>query len=79
VFLAPYRLRGLGGWQAEAPVLADLFLLCHGALAALLPVIGCLDVDVTAMQRNLLLASVGTDTGEAEALVLAMLAAREPE
>jgi hypothetical protein len=31
------------------------------------------------MQRNLLLASVGTDTGEAEALVLAMLAAREPE
>ncbi len=54
--------RGLGGWQAEAPVLAELFLLCHGAL-----------------RHNLQRASVGTDTGEAEALALAMLAAREPE
>lgn len=71
--------RGLGGWQAEAPVLAELFLLCHGALAALLPVIGSLEVDTAAMLKNLQHASVGTDTGEAEALALAMLAAREPE
>jgi 3-carboxy-cis,cis-muconate cycloisomerase len=71
--------RGLGGWQAEAPGLAELFLLGHGALASLLPVIAGLEVDTAAMRHNLQNASVGTDTGEAEALALAMLAAREPE
>jgi 3-carboxy-cis,cis-muconate cycloisomerase len=45
--------RGLGGWQAEGPVLADLFLLTHGAIAALIPVIAGLEVDTAAMQRHL--------------------------
>jgi 3-carboxy-cis,cis-muconate cycloisomerase len=66
--------RGLGGWQAEGPVLAELFLLAHGALAALLPVVEGLEVDADAMARNLLAADVGSDTGEADALVAAALA-----
>ncbi len=68
--------RGLGGWQAEGPVLAELFLLAHGALAALLPVIAGLEVDAAAMARNLKASGVGDDPGEAEALVSAALAAR---
>jgi 3-carboxy-cis,cis-muconate cycloisomerase len=71
--------RGLGGWQAEAPVLAELFLLCHGAAAALLTVVNGLEVDTAAMLRNLEQASVGSDAGEAAALVAAMLAARDTE
>ena len=58
--------RGLGGWQIEAPVMADLFGLTHGAVAAMLPVIEGLDVDVSAMQRNLNAANVGGDFGVAE-------------
>ena len=68
--------RGLGGWQAEAPVLADLFVLTHGALVALAPVIEGLEVDAGRMARNLAAANVGSDTGEAEALVRASLKAR---
>jgi 3-carboxy-cis,cis-muconate cycloisomerase len=68
--------RSLGAWQAEAPVLADLFLLTHGALAAMLPVIASLEVDTNAMQRNLNAADHGSGCGEAAALVHAMLAAR---
>jgi 3-carboxy-cis,cis-muconate cycloisomerase len=68
--------RGLGGCQAEAPVLAELFVLTHGALAAMLPVIAGLDADPQAMRRNLDHAAVGGDTGEAIALVAALLAAR---
>jgi 3-carboxy-cis,cis-muconate cycloisomerase len=71
--------RGLGGWQAEAPVLAELFLLTHGALAAMLPVAAGLDVDTQAMRRNLGHSAPNTDTGEAEALVAALLAARNTE
>ena len=65
--------RGLGGWQAEAPVLTELFLLTHGALAALVPVIQGLEVDTAAMAENLASADVGSDTGEAQALVEAAL------
>jgi 3-carboxy-cis,cis-muconate cycloisomerase len=71
--------RGLGGWQAEAPVLAELFLLTHGALAAMLPVAAGLDVDTQAMRRNLGHSAPNTDTGEADALVAAVLAARNTE
>jgi 3-carboxy-cis,cis-muconate cycloisomerase len=71
--------RSLGAWQAEAPVLAELFLLAHGALTALLPVLSGLEVDTAAMQRNLRLAPPGSDTGEAAALVHAMLGARRGE
>ncbi|CAN5346212.1 3-carboxy-cis,cis-muconate cycloisomerase [soil metagenome] len=66
--------RGLGGWQIEGPVLADLFQLAHGALAAMAPVIEGLEVDTDRMAANLAAAGVGTDTGESEALVRRALA-----
>ncbi len=69
--------RGLGGWQAEAPVLADLFILCHGALKAMAITIEGLELDGARMAANLAAANVGADTGDAEALVTAMLAARK--
>jgi 3-carboxy-cis,cis-muconate cycloisomerase len=68
--------RGLGGWQAEAPVLADLFVLTHGALKILGPVIEGLEVDAARMAHNLAAADVGLDTGDAETLVRAALVAR---
>ncbi|WP_454759579.1 3-carboxy-cis,cis-muconate cycloisomerase [Caulobacter segnis] len=67
--------RGLGGWQAEGPVLADLFQLTHGALAAMAPVIEGLEVDTDRMAANLAAADVGTDAGESEALTSRALAA----
>lgn len=60
--------RGLSGWQAEAPVLAELFQLAHGALAALAPVVEGLEVDVNRMDANLAAAGVGRDLGESVAL-----------
>lgn len=71
--------RGLGGWQAEAPVLADLFQLAHGALAAMLTVVEGLEVDTARMAANLAAAQVGTDTGESQALVDQALAAYEKD
>lgn len=68
--------RGLGGWQAEGPVLADLFVLVHGALLALAPVLEGLEVDTARMAQNLAEAGIGTDTGEAQALTQAALKAR---
>jgi 3-carboxy-cis,cis-muconate cycloisomerase len=69
--------RGLGGWQAEAPALASLFELAHGALAALRPVIEGLEVDAGAMARNLAAANVGDDVGHAAELTRRALAQRE--
>ncbi|WP_299015467.1 3-carboxy-cis,cis-muconate cycloisomerase [uncultured Caulobacter sp.] len=71
--------RGLGGWQAEAPVLAELFQLTHGALAAMVTVIEGLEVDEGRMTANLAAAQVGTDTGESAALVAQALAAYEKD
>jgi len=71
--------RGLGGWQAEGPVLADLFQLTHGAIAAMLVVIEGLEVDEGRMAANLAAAQVGTDTGESAALVAQALAAYEKD
>lgn len=68
--------RGLGGWQTEAPVLAELFQLTHGATAAMLAVIEGVELDRAAMARNLEHAGVGSDFGEAAALVQAALDAR---
>jgi 3-carboxy-cis,cis-muconate cycloisomerase len=65
--------RGLGGWQAEGPVLADLFQLAHGALTVLLPVVIGLEIDAAAMVENLDAADVGHDPGEAQAMVDAAL------
>lgn len=69
--------RGLGGWQAEGPVLADLFQLAHGALAAMAPVVEGLEVDTARMAANLAAADVGNDTGASEALVARALASLE--
>ena len=71
--------RGLGGWQAEGPVLADLFHLTHGALAAIAPVIEALEVDTGRMAANLVAAGVGTDTGESQGLVARALASLEKD
>jgi 3-carboxy-cis,cis-muconate cycloisomerase len=68
--------RGLGGWQAEAPALASLFELTHGALAALRPVVEGLEVDTAAMARNLAAADVGADVGHAAELTRRAIAAR---
>jgi 3-carboxy-cis,cis-muconate cycloisomerase len=61
--------RGLGGWQAEAPALATLFELSHGALAAMRGVIEALEVDTAAMRRNLAAADVGTSLDSSAELV----------
>lgn len=71
--------RGLGGWQAEAPVLADLFLLAAGALDAMAQVVEGLEIDEAAIARNLDAAGIGSDIGESEALAAALIdPAREP-
>jgi 3-carboxy-cis,cis-muconate cycloisomerase len=61
--------RGLGGWQAEAPVLAELFGLAHAALCALRPVAEGLEIDAVAMRRRLQAATVDDDVGHAADLV----------
>ena len=67
--------RGLGGWQAELPVMAELFQLAHGAVSAMATVLEGLDLQPEALARNLAAADVGQDTAEAEALVRRALAA----
>jgi 3-carboxy-cis,cis-muconate cycloisomerase len=67
--------RGLGGWQAEGPVLAELFCITHGALVAMVEVAEGLEVDTARMAANLAAAQVGSDFGEAPALVARALAA----
>jgi 3-carboxy-cis,cis-muconate cycloisomerase len=61
--------RGLGGWQAEGPVMSDIFTLAHGAVAAMADVAEGLEVDTAAMARNLAAAGVGADTGASALLV----------
>ena len=60
--------RGLGGWQAEAPVLADLFMLADGAAEAMANVAEDLDVDAAAMARNLAAAGIGCHVGDSASL-----------
>ena len=67
--------RGLGGWQAEGPVLADLFILTHGAGVAMGDVAEGLEVDTAAMARNLAAAGVGSDIGASALLVQRALSA----
>lgn len=66
--------RGLGGWQAEAPMLADLFLLASGAVDAMATVAQGLDIDEAAIARTLAAAAQGMDIGESAAIVAALLA-----
>ncbi len=65
--------RGLGGWQAEGPVIAELFALAHGALAAMATVVEGLEIDPAHMAANLAAACVGSDTGESEAMARRVL------
>jgi len=44
--------RGLGGWQAEAPVIGELFALAHGAARAMRVVMAGLEVDAAAMAAH---------------------------
>ena len=69
--------RGLGGWQAEGPVLADLFLLAAGAADAMASVAEGLEIDEDAIARNLCDADIGTDIGESGAIVRALVARDE--
>ena len=66
--------RGLGGWQAEGPVLAELFLLAAGSAEAMAVVAEGLDVDEAAISRNLHAAAIGDDIGESTAIVSELLA-----
>lgn len=65
--------RGLGGWQAEGPALAELFLLAAGAAEAMATVAEGLEIDEAAIARNFAAAALGGDIGESEALVEALL------
>jgi 3-carboxy-cis,cis-muconate cycloisomerase len=65
--------RGIGGWQAEGPALADLFLLAAGSAQAMATVAEGLDIDEAAIARNLAAADVGTDIGESAAIVATLL------
>lgn len=65
--------RGLGGWQAEGPVLADLFLLASGSAAAMATVGEGLDIDPAAIAANLAAAAVGDDIGESAAIIAELL------
>ena len=65
--------RGMGGWQIEGPVLAELFELTHGAVALLTPVIEELELYPEVMAANLAAADVGDDLGESAALVASAL------
>ena len=69
--------RGLGGWQAEGPALAELFLLAAGAVDAMATVAEGLEIDEAAIARNLAAAGLGNDIGESPALVAALLARQD--
>jgi len=65
--------RGLGGWQAETPVLADLFLLAAGSAAAMADIAEGLEIDAPAIARNLAAAGIGSDIGDSAAIVRALI------
>jgi len=62
--------RGLGGWQAEWPLLPEVFELTAGALAQMTDALDGLEVDAARMRRNLD-ATDGLIMAEAVALALA--------
>lgn len=65
--------RGLGGWQAEAPALTDLFLIAAGSAEAMAIVAEGLEVDEAAIARNLMSATTSMDIGESAALTRDLL------
>jgi 3-carboxy-cis,cis-muconate cycloisomerase len=68
--------RGIGGWQAEGPMLVDLFLLASGAADAMAAVAEGLEIDAAAIARNLTAAGQGDAIGDSAALVDALLGLR---
>jgi 3-carboxy-cis,cis-muconate cycloisomerase len=60
--------RGLGGWQIEAPTIADLFCITHGAAKAVAGVIEGLELHPERMRSNLAAAGGGIDPGESAEL-----------
>jgi 3-carboxy-cis,cis-muconate cycloisomerase len=69
--------RGLGGWQAEWPALAELFMVAGGSAASMADAIEGLVVDEAAVARNLGTANIGHDIGEARRIVDKILAEYE--
>ncbi len=65
--------RGIGGWQAEAPAIAELFLLAAGSAAALANVAEGLEIDGSASARNFGMPPTEGDAGESAAIALALL------
>jgi 3-carboxy-cis,cis-muconate cycloisomerase len=61
--------RGLGGWQAEGPVLAELCLLAAGSAHAMADVAEGLLVMDAAIAGNLARAGIGDDIGESVQIV----------
>lgn len=69
--------RGLGGWQAEGPVLTELFLLASGSAAAMAQVAEGLEIDIDAIVRNRDAAGMGEDMGESAAIIAELLGIEE--
>jgi 3-carboxy-cis,cis-muconate cycloisomerase len=65
--------RGLGGWQAEGPVLAELRLLAAGSARAMADVAQALIVMDQTIARNLSEADIGGDIGESVQIVADLL------
>jgi 3-carboxy-cis,cis-muconate cycloisomerase len=65
--------RGLGGWQAEGPVLAELCLLAAGSARAMAAVAESLLVMDAAIARNLAESDLGDDIGESAQIVADLL------
>ena len=71
--MAQEQERGLGGWQAEGPVLAELFMIAGGSAEAMAGVAEGLEIDGVAIDRNLAAAGLGHDVGESSAMVTSIL------
>jgi 3-carboxy-cis,cis-muconate cycloisomerase len=65
--------RGLGGWQTDAPVLADLCLLAAGSANAMAAVAEGLLVMDSTIAANLAEADIGDDIGESVQIVADLL------
>jgi 3-carboxy-cis,cis-muconate cycloisomerase len=65
--------RGLGGWQSEGPVLADLCLLAAGSVRAMADVAQGLVVMEAAIARNLAESDMGDDLAESAQIVADLL------
>ena len=65
--------RGLGGWQAEGPVLTELCLLASGSAAALAAVAEGLEIDHDAIDRNRIAVGMDEDIGESATIIAELL------